>query len=119
MMIRILICEDSRAYTAALVRMLEHDGGITVVATCGSAEDAIAALPAVRPDIVVMDIGLPGMDGLQATEEIMGTRPLPILVLLSTVANRRHVAAAALAAGALDALAKDDLDLSAPASAAA
>jgi two-component system chemotaxis response regulator CheB len=114
-----LVCEDSPTYAAALRRVLEHDRDITVAATCESAEDAIAALPRIAPDLVTMDLELPGMDGLRAVEEIMSAYPLPILVLLSTVAGRRDKAAAALAAGALDAIAKADLDLSDPASAAA
>jgi len=116
---RALVCEDSPTYTAALRRVLERDRDIRVAATYGTAEDAIAALPDVAPDIVTMDIELPGMDGLRAVEEIMSACPLPILVLLSTVAGRRDKAAAALAAGALDAIAKSDLDFSDPGNAAA
>jgi chemotaxis methyl-accepting protein methylase/chemotaxis response regulator CheB len=66
-----------------------------------------------------MDMELPGMNGLQAVEEIMGTWPLPVLVLLSDVSDGSHRTASALAAGAIDALAKADLDLRDPASPAA
>ena len=117
--VRVLICEDSRTYAAALQRTLEQDGQITVAAVCGSAEEAIAALPAVQPDLVTMDIELPGMSGLLAVEQIMSREPLPILVLSSHVGPRSDQAGAALAAGALDALAKDDLDLRNPTGAAA
>jgi len=113
-----LACEDSPTYAAALRRVLEHDHDITVAAVCDTAEDAIAALPRIAPDLVTMDLELPGMDGLRAVEEIMSACPLPILMLLSTVSTRRDKAAAALAAGALDAIAKTDLDLSDPANAA-
>jgi two-component system, chemotaxis family, protein-glutamate methylesterase/glutaminase len=113
-----LVCEDSPTYAAALRRVLEHDHDITVAATCDTAEDAIAALPRIAPDLVTMDLELPGMDGLRAVEEIMSAHPLPILMLLSTGGDRRDQAAAALAAGALDAIAKADLDLSDPAGAA-
>jgi two-component system, chemotaxis family, protein-glutamate methylesterase/glutaminase len=112
---RALICEDSGVYAAALRRLLEYDGDISVAAVCTSAEEAIAALPAVRPDLVTMDIELPGMDGLAAVEEIMSSAPLPILVLSAQVGHGTDRAAAALAAGAVDALAKDDLDLRDPA----
>lgn len=108
---RVLICEDSRTYAVALRRMLEYDSDITVAAVCGSAEETIAVLPRVRPDLVTMDMVLPGMDGLRAVEEIMSSQPLPILVLLAAAASRGEDAAAALAAGALDILAKDDLDV--------
>jgi two-component system chemotaxis response regulator CheB len=98
--------------------VLEHDHDITVAATCDTAEDAIAALPRIAPDLVAMDLELPGMGGLRAVEEIMSAYPLPILVLLPAGASRRDLAAAALAAGALDAVAKTELDLSDPANAA-
>jgi len=98
--------------------MLEYDGDIAVVAVCTCAEEAIAALRGVGPDLVTMDIELPGMDGLQAVEEIMNSRPVPIVVLSAHVVGPgRDKAAAALAAGALDAVAKDDLDLRDPAGA--
>jgi two-component system, chemotaxis family, protein-glutamate methylesterase/glutaminase len=112
------MCEDSRVYAAALTRMLEYDGDVTVVAVCTTAQEAIAALPRTRPDILTMDLELPGMDGLKAAEEIMSSRPLPILVLSSHISARSDRSAAALAAGALDAIAKDDLDLANPASVA-
>ena len=116
--LRVLICEDSRTYAAALRRMLEYDGDIAVDAVCATAEEAVAALPRIEPGLVTMDLELPGMDGLAAVGEIMGFRPLPILVLSAYVGPRSDKAAAALAAGAIDALAKDDLDLRDPAGAA-
>ncbi len=109
--LRVLICEDSRVYAVALQQMLEYDGDITVVAVCATAEEAIAALPNVQPDLVTMDVELPSLDGLQAVGQIMSAQPLPILVLSSHVGRGTDKSAAALAAGALDALAKDDLDL--------
>lgn len=112
----VLICEDSGIYAAALRRTLEYDGDINVISVCGSAEEALAAIRRLRPDLITMDIELPGMDGLTAVEIIMGTRPIPIIVLSSHVGQGSDKAAAALAAGALDAVAKDDLDLSRPAS---
>ncbi|HEV3066294.1 MAG TPA: chemotaxis protein CheB [Streptosporangiaceae bacterium] len=112
----VLICEDSGTYAAALRRTLEYDGDISVISICGSAEEAVAAIRILRPDLITMDIELPGMDGLAAVELIMGTRPMPIMVLSSHVGPGSDKAAAALGAGALDAVAKDDLDLSRPAS---
>ena len=116
---RVLICEGSRRFAVGLRRMLEHDGDIAVAAVCATAEEAIAALPRIRPDVMTMDTELPGMDGLAAIEEIMSGRPLPILVISVDAANGSKNAAAALAAGALDAIGKDDIDLGDPAGAAA
>lgn len=114
-MLRVLICEDSRTYAAALKRALEYGGAIRVVAVCETAEEAISCLPRLRPDLVTMDLELPGMDGLTAVEEIMSSQPLAILVLSAYAGPGSDRAAAALAAGALDAIAKEDLDLTDPA----
>ena len=116
--LRVLICEDSGTYATALTRVLEHDGDITVVAVCSTAEETLSALPRTSPDIVTMDVALPGMGGIEAVGEIMSSRPLPILVLSGQVGPGTGGAAAALAAGALDVLAKDDLDLLDPAGSA-
>lgn len=115
---RVLICEPSRSFAVMLRRLLEHDGDMTVVAVCATAEEAIAALPRVLPDVMTMDTELPGMGGLTAIEEIMSGRPLPILVI-SVDASKESKKAAALAAGALDAIPKGDIDLGDPEGAAA
>jgi two-component system, chemotaxis family, protein-glutamate methylesterase/glutaminase len=116
---RVLICEDSRTYAEALRRALEHGGEIEVVGVYPTAEEAIAAMAALKPDLVTMDLELPGMSGLEAVEQIMGLNPVPVLVLSAHVGRRSHSAAAALAAGALDAVHKEELDLRDPASEAA
>lgn len=112
--LRALVCEDSRTYAAALSALLEHERDIEVVRVSTTAEDALAALPRLRPDLVTMDIELPGISGLEAVERIMASSPLPILVISSHVRDDTEAAAAALAAGALEAVSKDDLDLDSP-----
>jgi two-component system, chemotaxis family, protein-glutamate methylesterase/glutaminase len=109
--VRVVVCEDSATYRRALVRALEHSGELEVVGEFETAEDTLAALDGLAPDLVTMDLELPGMQGLEAVEEIMSGRPLPVAVVSSHVTARSDVAGAALAAGAVDALAKDDLDL--------
>jgi two-component system chemotaxis response regulator CheB len=115
----VVVCEDSHTYAEALRRALEHDGEIRVVGVFSTAEDAIAAIPALQPHLVTMDIELPGISGLHAVEEIMGSHPLPILVLSAHAGADSENAAAALAAGALDAVHKDALDLLRPESSSA
>jgi two-component system chemotaxis response regulator CheB len=116
---RVLICEDSRTYAAALQRVIEHEGLLDVVGVARSAEDAIAAVGRLAPDLVTMDIELPGMSGLEAVERIMGVAPVPILVLSGRVGTDSQAAAAALSAGALDALPKASVDLLDPGGAGA
>jgi two-component system chemotaxis response regulator CheB len=108
---RVLICEDSKTFAAALKLMLEHGGEIEVVGVRSTAEAAIADLARLEPDLITMDIELPGMSGLDAIEQIMSVRPTPILVLSSHVSSSGATAAAALAAGALEAMSKDSLAL--------
>jgi two-component system chemotaxis response regulator CheB len=116
---RVLICEDSRTYAAGLSRLLERDREIRVVGVCETAEQAMARLPALEPDLVTMDLELPGMSGVEAIEQIMSVLPIPILVLSGHVERRSQTALHALAAGALDALPKADFDLADPDGAAA
>ena len=108
---RVLVCDDSRTFAAALVRTLEHGGEIEVVGVTRTAEAAIADLARLAPDLVTMDIELPGMSGLEAVEEIMSARPTPILILSSYVSTNSNVAAAALASGALEAIGKEGIPL--------
>ncbi len=108
---RILVCDDSPTYTAGLRRMLNHGPDLRVVETRGDAESAIEALAEVRPDLVTMDVELPGIQGLEAVERIMSTYPVPILVLSSQVDRGKYTRSAFRAAGALDAVRKDEVDL--------
>jgi two-component system chemotaxis response regulator CheB len=117
--IRVLICEDSKTYAAALRHALEHDRDIEVIGSAASGEEALAAAQASRPDVITMDIELPGMSGLQAVEQVMGNDPCPILIISSHLGPSSDAAAAALAAGALDAISKEDLDLAQPKSSSA
>lgn len=116
---RVLVCDDSPTFAAALVRTLSHDGEIEVVGIARTAEAAFADLARLAPDLVTMDIELPGMSGLAAVEEIMSARPTPILIVSAFVSAESNVAAAALASGALDAISKEAVTLRDPDSAAA
>jgi two-component system chemotaxis response regulator CheB len=113
---RVLICEDSRTYAAGLTRLLARDPGIEVIGVCESAEETIARLERSRPKphLVTMDLELPGMSGGSAIEQIMSVAPVPILVLAGGVAPGSETALASLAAGALEVIAKDALDLRDP-----
>lgn len=108
---RVLLCEDSRAYAAALLRFLAQDDQIEVVGVATSGERAIADVKRLRPDLLTLDMKLPGMDGLEVVKRLMKDDPLPIVILSGTVARGSEQAAEALAAGALEVLAKDRLRL--------
>lgn len=109
--VRVVICEDSGAYAAALTHFLEADGDLRVVAHCLTGEELIARLPATKADIVTMDLDLPGIDGNETVRRIMRTDPLPIIALSDHTPRGSRLAAVALGAGALDAISKDDIRL--------
>lgn len=104
---RILICEDSATYARGLARFLQSDGDFEVVGVCESGEEALESLPRLKPDLVTMDLELPGMDGIRATREIMRSpHAVPVLVLSDHLRKSSEKPAEALAAGALEAVPK-------------
>jgi two-component system chemotaxis response regulator CheB len=108
---RILICDDSPSFAQALTLFLEQDADLRVVGVCATAEEAIAAIPRLRPDLVTMDLTLPGMDGIAAVRRIVHGHAVPVLVLSAYAPRGSERAAAALGAGALDAFPKSELSL--------
>jgi two-component system chemotaxis response regulator CheB len=116
---RILVCEDSRAFAAGLKLFLERDDDLRVVGVAATGEEALSAVPRLRPDLVTMDIELPGMTGIEATRRIVARHDVPILVVSSHTPRGSERAAAALAAGAVDVVAKSYVRLDDPMSAAA
>jgi two-component system chemotaxis response regulator CheB len=91
--ITILVVDDSAVARMHLVHILEADPEIRVMATVNDGEAALAFLKEHRPDVVLMDVNMPGPDGFEITRRIMETRPVPI-VICSGTANPRDVAAA-------------------------
>jgi two-component system chemotaxis response regulator CheB len=107
--VRVFVVEDSPVQHAHLVRTLECDGDISVVGHAVGAAEAVAEVERLRPDVITMDLQIPGGGGQHAIEQIMAHTPTPILVLSGRVTNRQSTAAVeALLAGAVDALPKPD-----------
>lgn len=105
--IRVVVVEDSALQRAALVRIMRDGGAIEVVGEAGSVEEAVRTVAAVKPDVVTMDLEIPGGEGtaggLLAIERIMAANRVPILVLSAHAASREDtIAIDALAAGAVD-----------------
>jgi two-component system, chemotaxis family, protein-glutamate methylesterase/glutaminase len=111
---RIAICEDSRAYAAALSGFLEQDPEIEVVATFATGEDVLAGLDGLEADLITMDLELPGISGRETIEAIMAQHPLPILVVSAHAGKQSQRTAEALAAGALEAIHKDSVRVGEP-----
>ncbi len=104
---RVLVVEDSATVRARLLEVLASDPAIEVVGEAGDGKQAIELCKLLRPDVVTMDMMLPEMSGLSATEYIMAYCPTPILIVSSSV-NRGELFKTyeALSAGALDVLEK-------------
>ncbi len=109
MSLRVLIAEDSSLFVEVLGETLEREPDISVDAVVNNGVDAVEYCQNHRPDIVLMDIHMPRLDGLSATEQIMANSPTPILVITSDP-HRGGVDLSfrALSAGALDLMAKPE-----------
>lgn len=106
-MIRTLLADDSASFRAVLTAVLGEAGGFQVVGTASSGEDAVRLARELRPSLVVMDVVMPGGDGIEATARIMNDSPCPVVVMSSLMdAQAQQVVFRALAAGAVDAVGK-------------
>lgn len=106
-MINVFVVEDSRVTLDYLVHLLESDPGIRVAGTAADGEEALAKVDGSRPDVILMDIHLPGIDGFETTRRIMSSSPVPIVIITaSTNFNQVGTAMRALEAGALSVLKK-------------
>lgn len=97
--IRVLICDDDDLLREALQMMLAVDERITVVATATTGRDAVARARAHAPDIALMDVRMPGGDGIEATRELLAAAPATRVIVLTTFEDDRYIFGA-LKAGA-------------------
>jgi DNA-binding NarL/FixJ family response regulator len=104
--IRIVLVEDNKVFREALELLLELRSDIEVVASVGDGTEAVPACIQFHPDVVLMDIRLPGMDGVQATAAIKRTCPEVAVVCLTATATGAEIDAL-FAAGAVACLLKD------------
>lgn len=106
-MIRVLIAEDSAVTREYLSHLLSQDPSLSVVGVVQNGLDAVAQAERLRPDVILMDVHMPLMNGFEATRQIMERTPTPI-VMVSSSLSREEVAMTfeALKAGALTVLDK-------------
>ena len=100
--IRVLVVEDSLLFRELLVKSLNADPGITVVATARDPYEARDAIIEHRPDVMTLDIELPRMDGIEFLRRLMPQYPLPVVVI-SSLSNKVFEA---MNAGAVEFVAK-------------
>jgi DNA-binding NarL/FixJ family response regulator len=108
--IRVVIVEDNRVFRETLAFLLGLRPGIEVVGAVGSGNEAPAVCADVRPDVVLMDYRMPGLNGVQATVAVLAAAPQANVVCLTASLSPRE-SEQLLAAGAVACLTKDrDLD---------
>ena len=109
---RVLVVDDSPLMCKILTNILNCDPQILVAAVANNGKEAVNLVPRLKPDIITMDMDMPVMDGLEATEQIMASNPTPILIVASTVfkAGMEKVFKA-ISHGALDVIDKSELEL--------
>ncbi len=107
--IGVLVVDDSPTVRAVLRRLIAAVADLKVVGEACNGEQAVAETVRLSPDVILMDLEMPVMDGFQATERIMTVRPTPILVITSR-ANRNQVRTSfeALRRGAVEVLPKPE-----------
>ena len=106
-MINVLVVEDSHVIRDYLVYVLSSDPEIRIIDAVCSGEEALASVEKKRPDVILMDIHLPGIDGFETTRRIMSSNPIPIVICTSTARfDQVHTAMLALEAGALTVMKK-------------
>jgi two-component system NarL family response regulator len=97
-MIRVLVADDHHLFREGLTRLLADEEDIEVVASLRSGEEVLAAMPAYRPDVVLLDVRMPGMDGIETARRLRERYP-ELGILLLTVSEDRETLFNAVQAG--------------------
>ncbi len=105
MTIRLMLVDDHRMLRQGLRRSLEEEG-FYVVGEASDGEEAVRLVPAAKPDVILMDVSMPDMDGIEATRRIINNDPEQRIVMLTMHADKDLIDAA-IKAGAVGYLTKD------------
>lgn len=109
MTIRVLIVDDSPLMRALLQHRLARESDISVIGTAADATEARGMIKALDPDVVTLDIEMPGMDGLSFLEKIMQLRPTPVILVSGATEAGASATARGLQLGAVGCLPKSQL----------
>jgi DNA-binding NarL/FixJ family response regulator len=104
--VRVIVVDDQTVVREGLVTSLETMQGIEVVGSASDGEEAVELVAAVSPEVVLMDLRMPGVDGVEATRRIRSDHPETQVVVLTTYADDESIVGA-LRAGAIGYLTKD------------
>nr|WP_314433195.1 chemotaxis response regulator protein-glutamate methylesterase [uncultured Brevundimonas sp.] len=103
---RVLVVDDSLTMRNLISAALRQDPDIEVVGTAADPIEARAAIKALNPDVLTLDVEMPNMNGLEFLDKIMRLRPMPVVMVSTLTAAGTDVTLAALEIGAVDAVAK-------------
>ena len=101
-MIRVLVADDSAFMRTAITRMIESDTNLRVGATAQTGQEALDKVKALKPDVVTLDVEMPGMNGLDTLRHIMRECPTPVIMVSSLTQEGAEVTLEALDIGAFD-----------------
>jgi len=105
-LIRVVVVDDQAVIRTGLRTMLEHETDLTIVGEAGNGAEAVDVVARARPDVVLMDVRMPEVDGLEATRRILAAEAPPAVLVLTTFDDDEYVFGA-LRAGAAGFLLKD------------
>lgn len=106
-MIKILIADDHQLVRVGIRRLLEDEKDFKVVGEAADGKEAIEQVKKLNPDVVLMDVAMPGMDGMEATKRLVKKRKEPAKVVILTMHADEHYAARLLRMGASGYVVKD------------
>ena len=106
-MVKVLVVDDSAFMRNVLSKMLESDPGVKVIGTAADGFEAVEKAAALGPDVITMDVEMPGMDGIEALKRIMAENPAPVIMLSSQTSEGARVTLHALELGAVDFVSKN------------
>jgi DNA-binding NarL/FixJ family response regulator len=98
--VRVLIVDDQEPFRAVARMVVELTDGFEVVGEAATGEDSVTSARALRPDLILMDVNLPGISGLEATEAILADPTPPVVLVLSTYEPEEYAPRAAAAGAA-------------------
>jgi two-component system, chemotaxis family, protein-glutamate methylesterase/glutaminase len=100
--IKVLIVDDSAFMRMALARMVAHDPSLQVVGSAANGTEALQKIVTLDPDVVTLDVEMPGPDGLETLRCIMALLPRPVIMVSSVTLQQAEITFDALSAGAFD-----------------
>lgn len=102
MQIKVMIVDDSNFMRKAVGRLVSSEPGFEVVGLISNGEEALKSIPALRPDVVTLDVEMEGMDGLTTLRRIMETNPVPVIMFSAYTKRGADVTLRSLQEGAVD-----------------